>query len=260
MTKLPPKARITAAPPVPAAPAVPKSSVLLVDDHPVVRDGLAQRIALEPDLDVCATSATVTEALEALKRHRPDLAIVDLTLPDGHGLELLKEIRALYPKVRLLVFSMHDEIIYGERTLLAGAQGYVMKDAPPETLLAAIRSVLAGKIAVSPDLSERMLRSAARSRTPKPPMERLSDRELEVFELIGRGVSTKEIADRLHRSVKTIETHRQRLKTKLQIKGHAELIAQAARWVQETGGGGDPPTAKIRAADSGDGAARQGLG
>lgn len=238
MRKPPPKATRPSAPP---APTVPKSSVLLVDDHPVVRDGLAQRIALEPDLEVCAASANVTQALEALKKHRPDLVIVDLMLPDGHGLELIKEIRSLYPKVRMLIFSMHDEVIYGERALLAGAQGYVMKDEPPERLLAAIRTVLGGKIAVSPSLSERMLRSASKSRAPKPPMERLSDRELEVFELIGRGVATKEIADRLHRSVKTIETHRQRLKTKLQIKGHAELIAQAARWVQEAGGGDPTP-------------------
>jgi DNA-binding NarL/FixJ family response regulator len=213
-------------------------NVMLVDDHPVVRECLAQRIRLEPDLEVTAMSEGCSQALQALKKHLPDLAVVDLSLRDGHGLDLIKEVHALHPEVRLLVFSMHDESIYGPRALRAGALGYVMKHEPPEKVLSAIRTVLDGKIAISPSLSDRMLKAAASSqaRGGKPAMERLTDRELDIFELIGRGFGTKDIANRLHRSVKTVETHRMRLKEKLDIKGNAELIAKAACWVQETEG------------------------
>ena len=219
-------------------PAAPPSKILLVDDHPVVRDGLAQRIGLEPDLSVCATCESIAQALQTLETCQPDLAIVDLTLPNGHGLDLIKEIHARYPAVRLLVFSMHDEQTYGERALHSGAQGYVMKDESPDHLLEAIRKVLAGKISISEHLSDRLLHVAAggrRLRAKKAPMERLSDRELEVLEWLGQGLSTKQIAARLRRSAKTIETHRQRLKDKLQIKSNSELIAHAACWVQEAG-------------------------
>lgn len=211
-------------------PSAPRAGVLLVEDHPVVRDALAQLIDAEPDLEVCATCVSVAQAWEALEKHRPLLVIVDLILPDGHGLELIREIRARHPSAQVLVFSMHDELAYGERALLAGAAGYVTKDAPPHRLIEAMRAVLTGKVAVGAGLSERMVRRALGTRLPEAPLELLSNRELEVFELIGRGFSTKEIADQLKRSVKTIETHRQRLKTKLDIRSHDELIAQAARW------------------------------
>lgn len=222
----------------PGSPARPWK-VLLVDDHPVVREGLAQRIALEPDLAVCATCENIGNALKAVDAHHPDLVVVDLALPNGHGLDLIKELHARYPAMRLLVFSMHDEQTYGERALLSGAQGYVMKDESPDHVLEAIRDVLAGKISVSPKLSSRLLQTATGGRrllAKKPPMERLSDRELEVLEWIGQGLSVKTIAQRLHRSAKTIETHRQRLKDKLHIKSNSELIAQAACWVQESSG------------------------
>jgi DNA-binding NarL/FixJ family response regulator len=182
--------------------------------------------------------------MDTLEKQVPDLAVVDLSLPDGHGLDLIRGIHALHPEVRLLVFSMHDENIYGERALLAGAQGYVMKDESPEVVLAAIHVVLEGKIAISPNLSNRMLQTAVgdRGKTAKPPMERLSDRELEIFEMLGRGMSTKEIATRLRRSAKTVETHRLRLKDKLHITANSELIVKAACWVQEAGGKvGTPP-------------------
>ncbi|EDY16636.1 two component transcriptional regulator, LuxR family [Chthoniobacter flavus Ellin428] len=210
--------------------------VLLVDDHPVVRDGLAQRIALEPDLSVCAACESVSRALREVTVHHPDLAVVDLSLPSGHGLDLIKEIHARYPEVRLLVFSMHDEQTYGERALLSGAQGYVMKDESPDEVLAAIRKVLSGRISISAHLSARLAEAAASTRgtrARKLPMDRLSNRELEVLEWMGQGKSVKAIAQRLERSAKTIETYRQRLKEKLNIESNSELIAHAARWVQE---------------------------
>ena len=134
--------------------------VLLVDDHPVVRDGLAQRIELEPDLTVCATCDSVSVALKAAEAHHPDLAVVDLALPNGHGLDLIKELHTRHPAMRLLVFSMHDEQTYGERALLSGAQGYVMKDESPDRVLEAIRNVLAGKISINPNLSSQLLQAA----------------------------------------------------------------------------------------------------
>jgi DNA-binding NarL/FixJ family response regulator len=209
---------------------------MLVDDHPVVRECLAQRILLEPDIDISATCVSCAQTLEALKKHLPDVAVVDLSLADGHGLDLIKEIHILHPEVRLLVFSMHDENVYGERALRAGALGYVMKDESPAMVISGIRTVLDRKIAISPNLSDRMLKAAANGHAHggKPAMERLTDRELEIFELIGRGFGTKNIADRLHRSVKTVETHRMRLKEKLDVKANAELIAKATCWVQET--------------------------
>jgi DNA-binding NarL/FixJ family response regulator len=212
--------------------------VLLVDDHPVVRDGLAQRIDMEPDLSVCATCESVSSALREVTEHHPDLAVVDLSLPNGHGLDLIKEIHARFPDVRLLVFSMHDEQTYGERALLSGAQGYVMKDESPDEVLAAIRKVLSGRISISPHLSARLAEAAVStggSRNRKLPMDRLSNRELEVLEWMGQGKSVKAIAERLDRSAKTIETYRQRLKDKLHIQSNSELIAHAARWVQEHG-------------------------
>jgi DNA-binding NarL/FixJ family response regulator len=221
-------------------PAARPWKVLLVDDHPVVRDGLAQRIGLEPDLAVCATCDTIGHALQAMDSYHPDLAIVDLSLPNGHGLDLIKEVHARHPKIRLLVFSMHDEQVYGERALLSGAQGYVMKDVSPDEVMEAIRNVLAGKISVSVPLSRQLVLTAAaggrRARAKRPPMERLSNRELEILGWLGQGMSVKAIAERLHRSSKTVETHRQRLKVKLHIKSNSELIAHAACWVQESRG------------------------
>lgn len=222
--------------PPPAADAAPGAlcKILLVDDHPVVREMLTLRITQEVDLEVCAAVGEMAAALAAVERHQPDLAIVDINLPDGHGLELIKEVHTRDPAVRLLVFSMHDENLYGERVLRAGAQGYLMKSEPPEKIIEAIRRVLAGKLAVSDALSHRLLSEATRQgRSKETAMERLSDRELEVFELIGRGLGTKDIASRLNRGVKTIDTYRLRIKEKLQVGTATELVAKAARWVAE---------------------------
>lgn len=208
--------------------------VLLVDDHPVVRESLALRIAQEPDLEVCAAVGSRAEAITAVQHHRPDLAVVDMNLPDGHGLDLIKDVHACAPNVRMLVFSMHDEHLYGERALRAGAQGYVMKSESPDAVIAAMRDVLRGRLAVSDALSQRILVSkAGQANQPLSPLQRLSDRELQVFRLVAHGQSTKEMASHLGLSVKTVETHRARIKEKLGIASAAELIVAAARWQAE---------------------------
>lgn len=205
-----------------------------MDDHPIVREMLALRISQETDLTVCADVGSVAEALSAVTQYQPDLAVIDINLPDGHGLELIKEIHALDPALFLLAFSMHDEQLYGERVLRAGAQGYLMKSRPPEEIIIAIRRVLSGKLAVSEELADKILSESTRQiRTPTSATQELSDRELEVFELIGEGHSTKEIARRLQRGIKTIDTYRLRIKEKLHITSASELIARAARWVIE---------------------------
>jgi DNA-binding NarL/FixJ family response regulator len=220
--------------PTPRAHPRPARKILLVDDHPVVREMLSLRIAQEQDLVVCGAEGDMAHALAAVERHRPDLAVLDINLPDGHGLELIKEIHARDPKIRLLVFSMHDENLYGERVLRAGAQGYLMKNESPDKIIDSIRRILDGKLAVSEELSHRLLSEATqRSRSKGPGMEQLSDRELEVFELIGQGLDTKEIAHRLKRGVKTIDTYCLRIKEKLKIGTMSELVARASRWVTE---------------------------
>jgi len=215
-----------------------KQKVLLVDDHPVVREGLAERINRERDLVVCGEAQNAREALRAVASLQPDIVILDLSLPKGHGLELVKDLRTLHPDLRVVVFSMHDESVFAERALRAGAHGYVMKQEPPERLLVAIRTVLRGDYFISERASSTCLQ-AFFSRSTKAvthSVARLSDRELEIFQLIGQGVSTRKIADRLGRSVKTIETHRTRIKEKLAVKSAAELVHRATCWVESDRG------------------------
>jgi DNA-binding NarL/FixJ family response regulator len=211
-----------------------KRRVLLVDDHPVVREGLAQRINRERDLAVCGEAQSAGEALRAVASHQPDVVVLDLSLPKGHGLELIKDLKNLHPDLPLLVFTMHDENLFAERALRAGARGYVMKQEPPERLLAAVRTVLNGEYFLSDKASSTFLHTFFRhsSENTGPPIGGLTDRELEVFELIGQGVGTRSIADRLGRSVKTIETHRARIMEKLSLKSAAELVVRASRWVE----------------------------
>lgn len=211
-----------------------KHKVLLVDDHPVVREGLARRINCERDLTVCGEAETARDALRAIASLRPDIVVVDLSLPRGHGLELIKDLKILHPKLRVLVFTMHDESLFAERALRAGARGYVMKQEPPNRLLAAIRTVLKGDYFLSERTSTEFLGTFLRqsARNTAASVTRLTDRELEVFELIGQGVGTREIASRLGRSVKTIETHRLRIKVKLALKSAAQLVCCASRWVE----------------------------
>ena len=209
--------------------------ILLVDDHPAIREALALRLAQESDLDVCASASCAAEALKDIEQHSPHMMVLDLTLPDSQGLELIKEIHSRYPRVAILVFSMHDENLYGERALRSGAQGYLMKHESPEKVHSAIRRVLAGKMAVSEELSQKLLDNFRNDRpTAQAAIERLSDRELEVFQLVGLGLGTKEIAHRLSRGIKTIETHRLRIKEKLGIASAPELVARAAAWMAET--------------------------
>ena len=209
--------------------------IFIVDDHPLVRSGFHQLIAGEPDLSVCCEAGSVAEALEQLTVHEPDLAIVDISLPDGNGLDLIKRMRARAPHMGVLVASMHDEDLLAERALRAGAMGYINKQEAAEQVIGAIRQILKGRIYVSEAVAERLLRSVADhgGDVQHSPVEFLSDRELEVFDLIGRGLGTGDIAERLHLSVKTIETYRANIKKKLRLKTAAELSRSAIQWSLE---------------------------
>ncbi len=214
-----------------------KVGILLVDDHPIMRRGLAELIDLEKDLVVCGEADSVQTALELIKLHEPKIALVDLSLNNESGLELIKDIRARFPKVLMLVLSMHDERFYAERALRAGAKGYVMKQQATGQVLVAIRRVLAGEIYLSDAVSSKILRSFAGEKTEKTEktgssIDRLSDRELEVFRLIGTGLGTRQIAERLSRSVKTVETYREHIKLKLNLKDSSELVQNAIQWSQ----------------------------
>jgi DNA-binding NarL/FixJ family response regulator len=211
--------------------------ILIVDDHPLMRQGLAMTIDPEPDLSVVAQAEDAEQALEALEENNLDLAIVDISLPGMSGLELLKHMQALKPELKVLVVSRHDEALYAERAIRAGARGYVMKLEASEVIVKAIRRILNGGIFVSDEINERLLLGLARGRDSlaKSPLEVLSDRELEVFELTGRGQSTREIAEKLHLSIKTVESYRARIKDKLNLGNAAELMQHAVNWVEGEG-------------------------
>lgn len=207
--------------------------MLLVDDHAVVRDGLAQLISREPDITVCGEASSAEEALTAVMKFQPDLAIVDISLGGVDGIELIKNLKAIRPLVALLVLSMHDEARYAERALRAGASGYVMKREARDRILEAIRAVLRGEDYVSERLQKSIVHQYlhAAGGEQKSPIDRLSDRELEVLTLLGKGLSSKDIADRLHLSQKTVDSHRTHLKEKLDLSGAPELIRFAFEWV-----------------------------
>jgi DNA-binding NarL/FixJ family response regulator len=211
------------------------ASIFIVDDHPLVRSGFQQLIAGEADLSICGEAGTVSEALEKVMRHKPDVAIVDISLPDGNGLELVKRLRIRSPKTRILVISMHDEELFAERALRAGVQGYINKQEAAEKVIEAIREILSGKLYLSRRMTERLLNrvSSGTEALGRSPVGSLSDRELEVFDLIGRGLATGEIADKLHLSVKTIETYRANIKKKLNLKSASELSRTAIQWSLE---------------------------
>ena len=222
------KARLSSAP---SAAAMGKRTVFLVDDHPIVRDGLCQLINNEADLHVIGQGEDAYESLRAIRAAKPDLVLLDVSLKDSDGIELLKELKSQSPSPPVLVVSMHDESLYAERALRAGASGYVMKQEAPQTLLAAMRTVLAGQVYVSGKMGAMLLQRmvAGKKRQGGLPMDRLTDRELEVFRMIGSGKSVKEIADKLFLSVKTIEAHREHIKEKLNFKSSAELLRFAIR-------------------------------
>jgi DNA-binding NarL/FixJ family response regulator len=207
--------------------------VLIVDDHPMMRTGLAQLIDNEPDLKVSAEADTAGQAIDLVARQKFDLALLDISLPDKNGLELIKDLRALKPELPLLVVSMHDEMIYAERALRAGARGYIMKQEGGQKFLTAIRQVLAGRVFVSEKMSARILEnfSGGPAQNSGSPVKGLSDREFEVFQLIGGGIGTRDIAGRLHLSVKTVEVHRANIKEKLGLNTATELVHYAVRWL-----------------------------
>jgi DNA-binding NarL/FixJ family response regulator len=230
--------RVSAAPqkspptPVPATPS--RRRVLLVDDHPFMRAGLGQLIERQPDLTVSGEAGNPTEALQAIAKTKPDIVLTDLTMPGRSGLEFVKDVLATAPGLSVLVVSMHDEVVYAERALRAGARGYIMKEAGGEALLAAIRQVLRGEVYVSPTMSARILEglSARKPRGSASPIEKLTDREFEIFQLIGQGKSTRDIAGQLHLSTKTVDVHRSHIKEKLELKDATALIRHAVRWVE----------------------------
>lgn len=205
--------------------------LVLVDDHPIVRQGLAQLINQEPDLLVCGEAEDAAGGLALVERERPDLVLVDLSLRESSGLELIKDLTVRIPCIRILVLSLHDETIYAERALQAGAHGFLMKIAPTAELMIAIRSVLDGLVYVSARMQNRLLRKMAQGKEGMTaPFRSLSDREIEVFQLIGEGRSTREIADQLRLGIKAVETHRAHIKLKLNIDSSNELVRFAVGW------------------------------
>jgi DNA-binding NarL/FixJ family response regulator len=214
----------------PAQPSGTKRRVLVVDDHPIVRQGLALMIDQEPDLEVCGEAEEATSALAAIAATRPDIVLLDISLPGPDGIEVLKAIRAADPSLPVLVLSMHDESVYAERALRAGANGYIMKQEATENVLVALRRILRRELYVSDRIASAMLRQLASGAARPDPIARLSDRELEVFRLIGEGHGTRRIAEELHLSVKTVESYQAHIKEKLALQGSRDLVQRAIEW------------------------------
>jgi DNA-binding NarL/FixJ family response regulator len=217
-----------------SSPAKSKIRLLVLDDHPMMREGLAQLINNESDLTVCGEAGTGREALELAEKWKPDLLLVDISLPDKSGLEVIKDLRALQPGLAVLVISMHDESLYAERVLRAGARGYIMKQEGGKKLLQAIRQVLTGKIYVSEKMSTNLLETFSGRNEPAggSQIQKLTDREFEVLQLLGEGKGTREVAGHMHLSPKTVEAHRANIKRKLALKTGPELVRYAVRWVE----------------------------
>lgn len=213
--------------------------VLLVDDHPIVRHGMAMLIDEEADLMVCGECSSAAETLKQIDRCKPEVAVVDVSLKGASGIDLTKSIKEQFPALPVLILSMHEETLYAERALRAGARGFVMKQESAETVLNAIRTVLNGDVYLSERLSSKVLRAMVDGPSAEPDrfgVDRLSDRELEVFDLIGRGYSTRKIADALRLSIKTIETHRAHIKQKLKLNNATELVHRAFHWIESGSG------------------------
>jgi DNA-binding NarL/FixJ family response regulator len=215
--------------------ATATTRIVIVDDHPLVREGLIGLLSAQSDFEVCGEASGAAEARRVVAATRPDVAIVDLTLADGSGLELIKEFKAATSGMKLLVLSMHDESLYAERALRAGAVGYVSKHEASRTIVQAVRTILAGKLYLSPNMTELVVQRAfvAGGDLSRPPVDRLTEREREVFELIGQGLSSRQIAARLEVSPKTVETHREHIKEKLELTTASELTRYAVQWVLE---------------------------
>ena len=216
--------------------AVKKNStrILIVDDHPLLRQGITQLINQEKDLQVCGEADDPGKAMSAIEATNPDVVILDISLKGASGIELLKNVKVRFPRLLVLILSMHDESVYAQRALRAGAAGYIMKQEATEKVLVALRRILNGEVYLSEELGTRMLNRlvGGRSSLSGSPIEELSDRELEIFGLIGQGHGTRPIAEKLHLSVKTVESHRAHIKEKLNLKNATELVHHAIQWVQ----------------------------
>lgn len=221
----------TSTPPPPHTAAT--TNVLVVDDHPVFRRGLKAVVESRPEFQVCAEAASLPEGVRAFRETRPHVVITDIKLSDGSGIELVKQLVAISKEARVLVLSMHDEALFAERALRAGAAGYVNKEEPTERILAALEHVMAGRVYLSEAMSEKIISRRFRTagHVDSPATDSLSDRELEVFEQIGHGATTRQIAERLGLSHKTIESHREKIKAKLHLANAAELMQHAVHWV-----------------------------
>jgi DNA-binding NarL/FixJ family response regulator len=212
--------------------------VLIVDDHPAVREALAFRIGRQPDMEVCGEAADVGDALRLIAAAEPDVAVVDISLKSGNGIDLIKRIKDRNKHIAVLVWSMHSEALYADRALRAGALGYVNKEQATGKIVEAIHRVLAGKVYLSQAMTERLLQrtvGGSREKVARSPLDMLADRELEVFRMIGTGVKTAEIAEKLHLSVKTVETYRDRIRHKLDLVDGTKLAHFATQWVLENG-------------------------
>ncbi len=214
--------------------------IVLVDDHPMTRAGLAQLINKQPELEVCCEAREPAQALSNLSKMRPDLILADLTMPGRSGTEFIKDVLALHPGLPILVVSMHDEQLYAEHALRAGARGYIMNEAGGERILAAIRRLLSGRVYLSDRMSSRLLDSLTgrRPRGSHAPIASLSEREFEIFHRIGQGKSTREIAGELHLSPKTVDVHRGNIKEKLALKNATALLRYAVRWCETSSAAG----------------------
>ncbi|MCK5153201.1 MAG: response regulator transcription factor [Spirochaetales bacterium] len=208
-----------------------KKKIVVVEDHPIVRRGIVQLINFEEDICIVGEAETAMEAHVVIKKEKPDLVLVDLSLKGGSGLELIKDLKKIYPELLIIVVSLHDENVYAERVMRAGAKGYIMKSEATESILIAIRQVLQGGIYLSSSMQTKMLNKIIGGvNSLIPEIDILSDREFEVFELIGKGFSTRKIADELFLSIKTIDTYKSHIKSKLNIKDSTELIQFATEW------------------------------
>jgi DNA-binding NarL/FixJ family response regulator len=211
-----------------------KKRIFIVDDHPIVRDGLITLINHQQDLGVCGEAEDAAQALKSISELKPEVIIVDIGLKSSDGIELTKSIKARYPRLPVIVLSIHDESVYAERALRAGAQAYLMKEVVSENIVTAIRTVLSGEIYVSNTIGKKLLRKISATGnvdTISAPIDSLSDRELEIFRLIGQGYKPSKIAESMHLSVKTVETYRARIKDKLNLANADELLRYAIQWV-----------------------------
>jgi DNA-binding NarL/FixJ family response regulator len=216
--------------------SISRTRIVVVDDHPSTRDGLVTRVVLESDLEIVGEASDVNEALELINEVQPDLAVIDVSLTTGSGIDLVRMIKERYPRVKMLVWSMYEESLYGERALRAGAMGYINKQHATDTIIDAIRAIMAGKLFLSEELSAKMLhRFIAGKTSAASAIESLSDRELETFRLIGQGMTTRKIAEAMVLSPKTIETYRARIKEKLELDDMPSLTREATQWVLENG-------------------------